>query len=56
MSTNHASAFQSAELVPLFARMLDLCKLRSDESLVILTEPGANQDYAAAMYGARVAS
>ena len=42
----------SAELVPLFARMLELCKLRPDESLVILMEPGANQDYAAAMYGA----
>lgn len=44
--------YQSAELVPLFQRMLALCKLRPEESLVILTEPGANQEYAAAIYGA----
>lgn len=52
MSVTTATAYRTAELVPLFRRMLELCKLKPTESLVILTEPEANQDYAAAMYGA----
>jgi len=52
MSVATATSFRTAELVPLFQRMFDLCKLRPTESLVILTEPDTNQEYAAAMYGA----
>jgi len=52
MSVKTATAFKTAELVPLFRRMLDLCKLKPTESLVIITEPETNQDYAAAVYGA----
>jgi 2,5-dihydroxypyridine 5,6-dioxygenase len=52
MSINTATAYKTAELVPLFRRMLDLCKLRLTESLVIITEPETNQEYAAAVYGA----
>src|SRR5690348_2057688 len=52
MAVETATAFRTAELVPLFRRMLDLCKLQSTESLVILTEPTSNQEYAAAAYGA----
>lgn len=52
MTVTTASAFKTAEIVPLFKRMLELCKLQSTEALVILTEPEANQEYAAAIYGA----
>ncbi|MFB5147980.1 hypothetical protein WJH60_00185 [Burkholderia orbicola] len=52
MSVTTATAYKTAELVPLFRRMLELCKLKKTESLVVLTEPEANQDYAAAIYGA----
>ncbi|HLY55324.1 MAG TPA: leucyl aminopeptidase [Stellaceae bacterium] len=52
MTVATASAFKTAEIVPLFRRMLDLCKLQPSESLVLLTEPETNQDYAAAFYAA----
>jgi 2,5-dihydroxypyridine 5,6-dioxygenase len=52
MSVATATAFRTAELVPLFRRMFELCKLKPTESLVILTEPDTNQEYSAAMYGA----
>jgi len=52
MAVETATAFRTGELVPLFRKMLDLCKLKSSESLVILTEPTSNQEYAAAAYGA----
>jgi 2,5-dihydroxypyridine 5,6-dioxygenase len=52
MAITTATAYKTAELVPLFERMLALCKLRAGESLVILMEPESNQEYAAAMYGA----
>src|SRR5260370_35594847 len=52
MSVATATAFRTAELVPLFRRMFELCKLKPTESLGILTEPDTNQEYAAAMYGA----
>lgn len=52
MAVETATAFRTGELVPLFRKMLDLCKLKSTESLVILTEPTSNQEYAAAAYGA----
>lgn len=52
MSVTTATAFKTTELVPLFRRMLELCKLKATESLIVLTEPDANQDYAAALYGA----
>ena len=52
MSAPTATAFKTASLVPLFGRMLELCKLHSDESLVILSDPDTNQEYTAATYGA----
>ena len=52
MSVTTATAYRTAELVPMFRKALQLCRLQADESLVILTEPEANQDYAAAIYGA----
>jgi len=52
MSVTTATAFRTAALVPLFRRIFELCKLKPTESLVILTEPDTNQEYAAAMYGA----
>ena len=52
MSVTTATAYRTTELVPMFRKALELCRLRADESLVILTEPEANQDYAAAVYGA----
>ncbi len=52
MAVETATAFRTGELVPLFQRMLALCKLKPTESLVVLTEPTSNQEYAAAAYGA----
>jgi 2,5-dihydroxypyridine 5,6-dioxygenase len=52
MAVQNASHLKTAELVPLFERMLRLCKLETTESLLILTEPDSNQEYAAAMFGA----
>src|SRR5882757_1328977 len=36
----------------MFRNMFELCKLKPTESLVLVTEPDSNQEYAAAMYGA----
>jgi 2,5-dihydroxypyridine 5,6-dioxygenase len=44
--------YRSAQLVPLFQRMLKLCKLSKDESIVIVSDPDSNQEYAAAMFAA----
>jgi 2,5-dihydroxypyridine 5,6-dioxygenase len=44
--------YRSAQLVPLFQRMLDLCKLKKEESIVIVSDPDSNQEYAAAMFAA----
>ena len=44
MAVETATAFRTGELVPLFQRMLALCKLKPTESLVVLTEPTSNQD------------
>ena len=52
MAVTTATLYKTAELVPLFRRMLERCKLQPTESLVILTEPDTNQEYASAMYGA----
>jgi 2,5-dihydroxypyridine 5,6-dioxygenase len=52
MAVETATAFRTGELVPLFQRMMALCKLKPTESLVVLTEPTSNQEYAAAAYGA----
>jgi 2,5-dihydroxypyridine 5,6-dioxygenase len=47
-----ATYYRSAQLVPLFQRMLELCKLKKDESLIIVSDPDSNQEYAAAMFSA----
>jgi 2,5-dihydroxypyridine 5,6-dioxygenase len=52
LSVITATAFKTAELVPMFRNMFELCKLNPTESLVLVTEPDSNQEYAAAMYGA----
>ena len=41
-----------AELVPLFQRMLTLCRVAPGESLVILAEPESNELYAGATFAA----
>jgi 2,5-dihydroxypyridine 5,6-dioxygenase len=52
MAAPTATYYRSTQLVPLFQRMLDMCKLRKDESLVIVSDPDSNQEYAAAMFAA----
>ena len=47
-----ATYYQTAQLVPLFEKMLRKCKLSPSESLVILSDPDSNVEYAAAMYAA----
>jgi 2,5-dihydroxypyridine 5,6-dioxygenase len=44
--------YRSAQLVPLFQRMMSLCKLKKEESIVIVSDPDSNQEYAAAMFAA----
>jgi 2,5-dihydroxypyridine 5,6-dioxygenase len=44
--------YRSAQLVPLFQRMLALCKLKKEESIVVVSDPDSNQEYAAAMFAA----
>jgi 2,5-dihydroxypyridine 5,6-dioxygenase len=40
--------FLAADLVPLFRKELELCKLRPDESVAIYSEAGARQEYTSA--------
>jgi 2,5-dihydroxypyridine 5,6-dioxygenase len=47
-----ATYYQTAQLVPLFEKMLRRCKLSSSESLVVLSDPDSNVEYAAAVYAA----
>jgi 2,5-dihydroxypyridine 5,6-dioxygenase len=44
--------YRSAQLVPVFQRMLALCKLKKEESIIIVSDPDSNQEYAAAMFSA----
>jgi 2,5-dihydroxypyridine 5,6-dioxygenase len=52
MGAPTATHYQTAQLVPLFERMLRKCKLSEDESLVVLSDPDSKVEYAAAMYAA----
>lgn len=52
MHSPASSLYRSTQLVPLFERMLRLCKLREDESLVVVSDPDSNQEYVAAMFAA----
>lgn len=47
-----ANNYRTAQLVPLFQRMLEKCKLRKDESLIIVSDPDSNQEYVSAMFAA----
>jgi 2,5-dihydroxypyridine 5,6-dioxygenase len=42
----------TAELVDLFRRHLELCKVKKGESVIVFTDPWMNQHYAAAAFGA----
>ncbi|MBA0052373.1 hypothetical protein E0L36_16085 [Streptomyces sp. AJS327] len=42
----------SVDLLDAFTRELELCKVREDEHVVILSEPGSRGDYVAAAFGA----
>ncbi|MEU3737063.1 hypothetical protein AB0E78_08345 [Streptomyces sp. NPDC032198] len=42
----------SVDLLDAFTRELRLCKLREDEHVVVLSEPGSRGDYVAAAFGA----
>jgi 2,5-dihydroxypyridine 5,6-dioxygenase len=44
--------FSSVDLLNAFTRELELCKVKTGEHVVILTEPGSRDDYAAAAFGA----
>ena len=52
MAAPTATYYRTAQLVPLFERMLALCKLKKEESLVIVSDPDSNQEYVAAMFAA----
>lgn len=52
MAVPTATTYRTAQLVPLFQRMLEKCRLREDESLVIVSDPDTNQEYVAAMFAA----
>ena len=52
MAAPTSTYYRSAQLVPLFQRMLALCKLKKEESIVIVSDPDSNQEYAAAMFAA----
>lgn len=52
MAAPTSTYYRSAQLVPLFQRMLELCKLKKEESIVIVSDPDSNQEYAAAMFAA----
>jgi hypothetical protein len=47
-----ATHFRTAQLVPLFQRMLERCKLTKDETILVVSDPDSNQEYAAAMFAA----
>ncbi len=47
-----ATSYRTAQLVPLFQRMLERCKLTEDESLIIVSDPDSNQEYISAMFAA----
>ncbi len=42
----------SVDLLDAFTRELELCKLKEDEHVVVLSEPGSRGDYVAAAFGA----
>ncbi|MGW7519015.1 hypothetical protein ACWGJ2_25840 [Streptomyces sp. NPDC054796] len=42
----------SVDLLDAFTRELELCKVREDEHVVVLSEPGSRGDYVAAAFGA----
>jgi 2,5-dihydroxypyridine 5,6-dioxygenase len=44
--------YRTAQLVPLFQRMLERCKVNADETVLVVTDPDTNQEYAAAMFAA----
>jgi 2,5-dihydroxypyridine 5,6-dioxygenase len=44
--------YRTAQLVPLFQRMLERCKVDADETVLVVTDPDTNQEYAAAMFAA----
>jgi 2,5-dihydroxypyridine 5,6-dioxygenase len=44
--------YRTAQLVPLFQRMLERCKVKADETVLVVTDPDTNQEYAAAMFAA----
>ncbi len=44
--------YRTAQLVPLFQRMLERCKVTPDETVLVVTDPDTNQEYAAAMFAA----
>lgn len=44
--------YRTAQLVPLFQRMLERCQVKADETVLVVTDPDTNQEYAAAMFAA----
>ena len=52
MGVPTATYFRTAQLVPLFQRMLERCKLTEDETILVVSDPDSNQEYVAAMFAA----
>ncbi|MDX6512726.1 MAG: 2,5-dihydroxypyridine 5,6-dioxygenase [Gaiellaceae bacterium] len=52
MSVETATHYRTATLVPLFQKMLERCKVKEDETVLVVTDPDSSQEYAAAMFAA----
>jgi len=52
LSVETATHYRTATLVPLFQKMLERCKVKEDETVLVVTDPDSSQEYAAAMFAA----
>ena len=52
MGVPTATYFRTAQLVPLFQKMLERCKVHKDETVLVVSDPDSNQEFVAAMFAA----
>ena len=52
MGSPTATYFRTAQLVPLFQKMLERCKVHKDETVLVVSDPDSNQEFVAAMFAA----
>jgi len=50
MGSPTATYFRTAQLVPLFQKMLERCKVHKDETVLVVSDPDSNQEFVAAMF------